>query len=387
VKDLVAFVVSSINMERSVAINLNMALKVLFTSMKSDFKKEFSLAFGDYCEVYEGTDNTSKVVGSKVYLLLVYVDDILIVADAEELARLEKEFICMFKWITMSVGPSHSYIGMQISVRGGTITLDMRYYLKKILECCDAPKAAVVTPGGKDTFLVDGASRFLAEVSKKRFHTLVAKLLYLSKRARPDIIAVVGFLCTRVRNPTEEDKRKLSRVLSYLHGSKNQVMKMQPSGIFRVEAFVDASFAAHLDGKSHSGIVIQVGGVSVYFGSRKQKCISKSPTEAELVALSGALGFVELFAEFLGFMMDSTPLKPMIHQDNTSVITMVVEGGGATRTKHMRMRRHLVIEAVKENCVEIAYKNTKDMKVDGLTKTLGGAEFISFRVEVLHLTD
>ena len=59
-KDLVAFVVSSINMERSVAINLNMALKVLFTSMKSDFKKEFSLAFGDYCEVYDGTDNTSK---------------------------------------------------------------------------------------------------------------------------------------------------------------------------------------------------------------------------------------------------------------------------------------------------------------------------------------
>ena len=364
-KDLVAFVVSSINMERSVAINLNMALKVLFTSMKSDFKKEFSLAFGDYCEVYEGTDNTSKVVGSKVYLLLVYVDDILIVADAEELARLEKEFICMFKWITMSVGPSHSYIGMQISVRGGTITLDMRYYLKKILECCDAPKAAVVTPGGKDTFLVDGASRFLAEVSKKRFHTLVAKLLYLSKRARPDIIAVVGFICTRVRNPTKEDERKLSRVLSYLHGSKNQVMKMQPSRIFRVEAFVDASFVAHPDGKSHSGIVIQVGGVSVYFGSRKQKCVS-SLTEAKLVALSDTLGFVELFVELLGFVMDLTPLKLMIHQDSTSVITMVAEGGGATR---------------------IGYKHTKEMKVDGLTKTLGGAEFISFRVDVLHLTE
>jgi hypothetical protein len=92
---------------------------------------------------------------------------------------------------------------------------------------------------------------------------LVAKLLYLWKRARPDIIAVVGFLCTRVKGPTEEDEKKLSRVLSYLNGSKDQVMKLKPSGIFKVEAFVDVSFTTHPDGKSHSEIVIQVGGVSM----------------------------------------------------------------------------------------------------------------------------
>jgi hypothetical protein len=132
--------------------------------------------------------------------------------------------------------------------------------------------------------------------------------------------------------------------------------------------------------------VIQVGGVSVYFASRKQKCVSKSPTEAELVALSDELGFVELFAEFLGFVTNSKPLKPMVHQDSTSVITMVTEGGGATRTKHMRTRLHLVIEAVKEDRIEIKYKNTKEMKADGLTKALGGAEFVDFRVEVLHLS-
>ena len=42
---------------------------------------------------------------------------------------------------------------------------------------------------------------------------------------------------------------------------------------------------------------------------------------------------------------------------------------------------------MKEDCIEVKYKNTKEMKADGLTKTLGGAEFISFRVEVLHLSD
>jgi hypothetical protein len=57
---LVAYVVTRINSERSAAINLNVAPKVLFTGMRMDFKKEFCMAFGDYCEVYDGTDNTAK---------------------------------------------------------------------------------------------------------------------------------------------------------------------------------------------------------------------------------------------------------------------------------------------------------------------------------------
>jgi hypothetical protein len=60
IKDLVAYVVTRINSDRSAAINLNVAPKVLFTGMRMDFKKEFCLAFGDYCEVYDGTDNTAK---------------------------------------------------------------------------------------------------------------------------------------------------------------------------------------------------------------------------------------------------------------------------------------------------------------------------------------
>jgi hypothetical protein len=60
VKDLIAYVVSRINSERSAAINQNVAPKVMFTGLRMDYKKEFSLAFGDYCEVYHGTDNTLR---------------------------------------------------------------------------------------------------------------------------------------------------------------------------------------------------------------------------------------------------------------------------------------------------------------------------------------
>ena len=121
----------------------------------------------------------------------------------------------------MSKGHSHSYIGMQVTVRDGAVTLDMKYYLECILKEHNDLKVAV-TPGGKNGFMVDAEAGKLEEKEKKVFHATVAKLLYLSKRARPDIISVVGFLCTRVREPTIEDQAKLRRVLGYCEELKGR---------------------------------------------------------------------------------------------------------------------------------------------------------------------
>jgi hypothetical protein len=74
------------------------------------------------------------------------------------------------------------------------------------------------------------------------------------KRARPDIFSVIVLLCTRVKKPTEEDKRKLRKVLGYLIGTEAWIMKLKPRGIYRVKAYIDASFSDHLDRKSHSGV-------------------------------------------------------------------------------------------------------------------------------------
>jgi hypothetical protein len=60
VKDLVSFAVSRMNIESSAAINQMVTPKVLFTGFRLDFRKELGLAFGDYCEVFNGTDNTSR---------------------------------------------------------------------------------------------------------------------------------------------------------------------------------------------------------------------------------------------------------------------------------------------------------------------------------------
>ncbi len=120
-----------------------------------------------------------KVVGEYVYILMGFVDDILACAKPDELEHIKKACIKEFKWIMMDVGEKHSYLGMQRA------KVDMRFYIKKILADYRELKEYVV-PGDK----------------------VVARLLYLAKLVRPDILAVVCFLCTRVKELTVEDAQK-----------------------------------------------------------------------------------------------------------------------------------------------------------------------------------
>jgi len=47
---------------------------------------------------------------------------------------------------------------------------------------------------------------------------MVAKLLFLSKCARPDIQEAITFLTTRVKQPVTDDYKKLLRVIKCLQG-------------------------------------------------------------------------------------------------------------------------------------------------------------------------
>ncbi len=59
VKDLVTYAVSRINICCTMALNVNVCPKVLFTGLRMNYKKKLSLAFGDYAKVYDATDNTA----------------------------------------------------------------------------------------------------------------------------------------------------------------------------------------------------------------------------------------------------------------------------------------------------------------------------------------
>ncbi len=60
VKDLVMYCVSRINLRTTSALHGTVCPRVLFTGVKPNYRKELLLAFGDYVELYMGTDNMSR---------------------------------------------------------------------------------------------------------------------------------------------------------------------------------------------------------------------------------------------------------------------------------------------------------------------------------------
>jgi hypothetical protein len=63
----------------------------------------------------------------------------------------------------------------------------------------------------KESFVCKEEEEKFENAQRVYYHSTVAKLLYLAKCARPDILTVVIFLCTRVQEATLEDEKKTSK--------------------------------------------------------------------------------------------------------------------------------------------------------------------------------
>jgi len=173
----------------------------------------------------------------------------------------------------MEISDSHSYLGMHLVMKDGYALIDMENFIGKLFEthCTDVVEYA--TPATKDIFNVNDKSKLLSELDRKEFHTAVAKLLYLTKRARLDVMTATSFLCTCVTKATVQDRMKLRRVLGYLKRSHGWTLHLKVGDILRIIAYVDAAFAPHPDAKSHTGIALFLGEALVFAASRKQKSL------------------------------------------------------------------------------------------------------------------
>jgi hypothetical protein len=101
-------------------------------------------------------------------------------------------------------------------------------YLKGVLE--DFPEAIVksaATPAADHLFTIrpEGECKPLGEPDA--FHHSVEQLLFASTRSRKYIQTTIAFLTTRVKNPDEENWRKLRRLMRYIKGTINLPLIMR----------------------------------------------------------------------------------------------------------------------------------------------------------------
>jgi hypothetical protein len=76
----------------------------------------------------------------------------------------------------------------------------MSFYMKQLVKDVDMKRmlATCESPGTKESFVVNEEREKLDDKRRIHFHSRVAKLLYLLKCGRPEILTVVIFLCMTV---------------------------------------------------------------------------------------------------------------------------------------------------------------------------------------------
>ena len=318
--------------------------------------------------------------------IVLHVDD-LMVSNVHEsnLDAFYDHLKEVYKETRVVKGRVLDYVGMTFDfTKTGEVKVTMGNCVNDILGCCENVKETS-TPASSALFDVRATTKATAEESAW-FHSMTAKVLYLAKRVRPECLTAVAFLSTRVNECDKDDIQKLRRLLGYLKGSRDRGIILRIGENMRVRAYIDAAYGVHQEsGKSHTGCAIVIGdGGPVYNKSAKQKIVTKSSTEAELVGLSDTASQAIHMRNFV--IAQGYDIGPVIiYQDNMSCMVLMKRGGPCSdRSRHINIRHFWLCEKVTEGEVIIEHLGTESMFANVLTKPVQGAQFIRERGQLTN---
>ena len=308
--------------------------------------------------------------------ILVYVDDLFITSDSEQvLDDIDETLRKTYGGVTSKKGKLHEYLGIRWDFSiPGQVSLSMQGYVNDIFAKYTVPKSCKV-PANDQLFEISDSSPPLSNSKREDFHSIVMTLHYLAKRVRPDILTAVSWCASRVLNPTEEDEAKLDRVLGYLQATRTNGTVLKIGEKMEIRAYVDASYAVYCDAKSVSGIVLMLGDAVIYVKSSKQKIVTRSSTESELVAISDSLSQILWTREYM--IYNGITVGPaVLFQDNMSTIFLANKGKSTSeRTRHIKIRYFFIHHYIDSKEIVIVHMPTVDMIADIMTKPLHGALF------------
>jgi hypothetical protein len=328
----------------------------------------------------------NKIMYEKQCTVTIHVDDLKIsCVDSRGVDDVLNELKCVYGNINVHKEDVFDYLGMEFDYsKRGVVKISMKDMVEEVLDEIPVTKISR-TPAAQHLRQIDETSKLLESEKKEKFHSMVAKLLYMAKRARPDILTAVQFLTTRVLNPTEQDWSKLERIVQYLKGTKDLVMHLSANKDMVTNLYIDASHACYPDMMSHTGVWDTLGRGTIIAQSVKQKLVTTSSCAAELVGTSDGIPIglrVKNLIEGQGY--ETGPV--ILHQDNQSAIILEINGrSNSGRTRHLNIRYFFIKDQIDSGEVKVVYTKSEDMVADFFSKPLQGELFEKFRDIVLGI--
>ena len=207
-----------------------------------------------------------------------------------------------------------------------------------------------------------------------QYRSLVGALQYATFTC-PDITYAVNQVCQYMHKPNSTNLVAAKCILRYLQGILHLGIRFQ-SGSSSLTTFTDSDWARDpYDRRSTTGITVFLGNNPITWVSKKQHTVSRSSTEAEYRALATGVAELAWLRQVLCDFGVYLPIAPTMWCDNTNAIALASNPVFHSRTKHIEVDYHFVLERVVRGDLHLHFIYTEDQLADLFTKPLTTQRF------------
>jgi hypothetical protein len=199
----------------------------------------------------------------------------------------------------------------------------------------------------------------------------MAKGIYVTRRARPDISLAIVFLTRRVKGPDIDDWHKLCHLVEYLQSTCDLTLILGANVTDVLSWYVDHSLQCILIWGGHTGGAMTMGRGFPLDKSTKHKLNTCSSTESEIVAINDLIPqilWTRLFMKAQGFVVR----VDILYLDNKSMMLLETNGRSLSskRTRHIEIRYYYVANLIAMGDLRVVWCPMDKMIADFLTEPL-----------------
>jgi len=320
-----------------------------------------------------------KRTHTKLTVLLVYVDDIVLAGnDDEETAHITKLLDQQFR--IKNLRDLTYFLGLEVARNKSGLHISQRKYTLDLLhETGMLDCATMPTPMSHSSRLSSTDSVQLNEESSSTYRRLIGRLIYLTN-TRPDIAFSVNNLSQFVSSPTKHHQQAVFRILRYLKGNLGSRIFLHKNSNNQLRGYSDSDWATCSETrKSVTGFTIFLGESLMSWKSKKQPTISRSSSEAEYRALAATTCEIQWLTYILKDLGIPYIEPAILYCDNQSAIHIASNQVFHERTKHIEIDCHIFREKINVGLLKLLPITFSMQTTDILTKPLAASTFTALK--------
>jgi hypothetical protein len=339
-------------------------------------------------------------------IVFLYVDDLVCLTTSIGLK------VKLFEAISKAFefedkGELSYFLGMKITRWRSSrkTTLDMKAYIKdklKLFKITDKKKTTTAYPTHDHE-----VGEELSGEEATLFRSMLGALIWVVV-VRPDLCYSVSKLSKWMSKPHMLHLDIVKRAWMYLNTTLDDVLTFSMDGQDK-ESLLGVGFLHSMDShcvatgyvdanlqipKSTTGMLFKCAGATVIAKCKQQPVVSIATYDSEYYAMSScflmAIWLQMLFGElnplffkYFGKKLVDGPI--VIHGDNNAVVRMVNEKAISTRSRHIQLRWHKMMEAVVAKDAEAHGISGKYNPADMYTKPQDGSSTTMWRLDLLGI--